>query len=204
MTSREEIAADLERELLAARNISVEDIASRIEMIGFQCLRCGECCTGDYNSVTVFPFEVRRILKSCGEEWLEAVEPPEVGEWDRQGRFHTLEWRLKKETGRCRYYSEGGCSIYQVRPFICRTYPFYLVKGVLRLSECRGLGKAISRQEAASLAALLKDRYITELEEALALLQNFCDFERGTPIEKGDCIVHDSEGEHRICGRRLL
>lgn len=204
VSSKEDTIADLERELQAACCISVGDLASRIEEIGFQCQACGECCRGEDNSVAVFPFEVRRILKFCGKEWLESVEPPQDGEWDRQGRFHTLEWRLKKEGGDCKFYCEQGCCIYPARPFICRTYPFYLAEGRLRFSQCRGLGKAISPQEAASMAVLLKDRYLTELKEALSLLRNFRDFERGPPAEGGECVVHDSEGEHRIIGRHLL
>jgi hypothetical protein len=52
--------------------------------------------------------------------WLEVVGPPEEGEWDRDGCFHTLEWRLRKdgasEGASCRFYHDGRCSIYPAGP----------------------------------------------------------------------------------------
>jgi len=204
MTGKDDTISELEKELAAAWKISVPELAARIEEIGFCCLRCGECCVGDENSVVAFPFEIRSISRLTGDEWLETVAPPTIGEWDSSGCFHTLEWRLKKTAGKCKYYSESGCRIYQVRPLLCSTYPFYLVRGRLFTSECRGLGKAISSIEAARLADLLKKRYVVELQESLSLLRKYREFERGRPVSKGDCIVHDSEGEHRICGIQLV
>jgi hypothetical protein len=64
-------------------------------------------------------------------------------------------------------------------------------------SECRALGKKIDAQEAERLAKTLIARQITELEEAIALLERYRDFPRGPPGKEG-IIVHDSEGEHRI------
>ena len=80
---------------------------------------------------------------------------------------------------------------------VVRTYPFYLDRGKLMASECRGLGGKIDAQEAERLAETLIARQITEIEEAIALLERYRDFPRGPPGERG-IIVHDSEGEHRI------
>ncbi|RQW78480.1 MAG: YkgJ family cysteine cluster protein [Methanothrix sp.] len=197
-----QLCADLE----AAKELSADVLLRQIQEIGFQCQRCGECCTGDDNSVVVFPFEVRRILAAAGLQWLEAVEPPKEGEWDRNGCFHTLEWRLKKEGASCKFYSKTACGmngfvvcrIYESRPLICSTYPFYLDRGVLHFSECRGLGGMIEPDKAKELAKLLILRYVTEIREAVALLEKYEDFERGGPEEDGRCIVHDSEGAHSI------
>lgn len=196
----------LRAELRAARDLSIDALSRQIEEIGFQCLRCGECCAGEDNSVVVFPFEIRRILQETGLQWLDAVEPPEEGEWDRGGCFHTLEWRLKKESGSCKFYSmfkcamdgDGECRIYESRPGICITYPFYLERAVLHFSECRGLGGRIEPDKAKKIAQSLLLRYITEIQEAIALLEKYEDFERGRPGEGGRCIVHDSEGKHFI------
>jgi len=191
--------------LEAARDLSTEGIAAEIQKVGFRCIECGECCRGEDNSVTVFPFEIKRIVCETGKSWLDVVEPPSLGEWDSERNFHTLEWRLKKEGPSCSYHSGGGCSIYPDRPLLCRTYPFYLEDGELHVSECRGLGGAIEHRAALSLASVIKTRYLTEIEESIELVRRYRDFERGSPSSEGAgvCIVHDSEGEHPIGWDRI-
>jgi Fe-S-cluster containining protein len=196
--SRERQLAELRKSLEAAKGLSTKELAAQIERIGFQCLGCKDCCRGEDNSVVVFPFEIRIILAATGLNWLEAVEPPPEGEWDRDGCFHTLEWRLKKNEGSCQFCRENGCRIYEARPLLCSTYPFYLDHGTVQCSECRGLGRMIDPAEAKKLAERLIERSITEIGEAISLLENYHDFERGQPKERGPCIVHDSEGEHKI------
>lgn len=196
--SIDELLAKLRDDLLAAQALSTERLSAQIQEIGFQCLRCGECCSGEDNSVVVFPFEIRRILEATGLDWHDVVEPPKEGEWDSEGIFHTLEWRLRKEGGSCKFYAKCNCKIYGSRPLLCSTYPFYLDSAVLRCSECRGLGRKIQPRKAWKIAALLKKRWIIEICEAIALLEKYEDFERGRPGKKGLCVVHDSEGEHRI------
>lgn len=85
---------------------------------------------------------------------------------------------------------------------LCRTYPFYLDNGELMCSECQGLGGKIEPDEADKMAEQLILRYLFEIQEAIALLERYRDFERGTARKDGGCIVHDSEGEHRIGGLR--
>jgi hypothetical protein len=70
-------------------------------------------------------------------------------------------------------------------------------------SECRGLGGKTEQQEANDLAEGLLTRYITEIEETIHLLERYRDFERGEAKEGGECVVHDSEGEHRISKDKL-
>jgi uncharacterized protein len=197
------IMAELRDDLLRARRLSKPDLAAKILEIGFACSGCGECCLGEDNSVLVFPREIREIQRFAALAWPEVARPPEEGEWDRDGFFHTLEWRLEKEGESCRFYRNGLCSIYSIRPMLCRTYPFYLDRGELMLSECRGLGGEISMPQAEEMAGRLIMRHIIEIEEALALLENYRDFERGEP-GKGGTIVHDSEGEHRIKGGEMI
>ncbi|MGA9099193.1 MAG: YkgJ family cysteine cluster protein [Methanotrichaceae archaeon] len=189
---------DLRCKLELARGISAEDLALQIRQIGFECKRCGECCTGEDNSVVVFPFEIRRILTATEELWQEIVESPSEGEWDISGNFHTLEWRLKKEKGSCKFYSCEECKCYESRPLICKTYPFYLDDGILCFSECQGLGAKICIKESEEIAVKLIERNVTEIIESIAVLEKYEDFERGRPSINGACIVHDSDGEHRI------
>ncbi len=196
--SRKRQLAELRKSLEAAKKFSTKELAAQIREIGFQCLGCKDCCRGEDNSVVVFPFEIRRLLAVTGLDWLEAVEPPQEGAWDSEGCFHTLEWRLKKNEGSCRFCEDYGCKVYQARPLLCSTYPFYLDQGILKQSECQGLGRMIEPAEAKKLAERLVLRNITEIGEAISLLEKFRDFERGVPREEGPCIVHDSEGEHKI------
>lgn len=196
----EEIArrvAELREDLSRAKELDPGPLAAEIQNIGFSCLACGECCRGEDNSVLVFPHEIRCIQHATGLSWQEVAAPPEEGEWDREGYFHTLEWRLAKAGDACRFYQEGRCAIYSVRPMLCRTYPFYLEGEELMASECQGLGREIEGREAEKLAQRLIARRITETEEAIALLERYRDFPRGPPGEKG-IMVHDSEGDHII------
>jgi len=208
----EEMLADLKLQLERAESLFAGTIAREIMRIGFRCRRCGDCCRGEENSVALFPFEIRKIMvEAGGEGWLEVAEPPPEGEWDSEGNFHTLEWRLAKAGRDCKYHSEEGCRIYEARPLLCKTYPFYLEDGRLRWSECRGLGGPIGLEESKRLAELLKRRQIVEIKEAIDLVRRYEDFERGDPSPYGQCVVHDSEGEHEIewseipgaLGRRL-
>lgn len=200
MFQRDLLIADLQAALERAKALSVEGLATQIREIGFKCLGCGECCSGEDNSVVVFPFEVRRILAATGLGWLEVAGPPDVGEWDKDGCFHTLEWRLKKVSQSCRFFENGLCSIYPIRPGLCSTYPFYLDEGVLQCSMCSGIGGCIEPSEARELAERVIRRYVFELLEAIALTEKYEDFERGESREGGVYVVHDSEGEHWIFG----
>ena len=190
--------AELREDLRKAKSQSRANLAGEIRDMGFSCQGCGECCRGEDNSVLVFPFEIRSIQEATGLSWAEVATPPEEGEWDREGYFHTLEWRLAKVGEACRFYLGGVCAIYPVRPMICRTYPFYLVEGELRCSECPGLGMRINEDAAQEIAGQLILRHITEIVEAIALTKKYQDFQRGGCKEGNCCIIHDSEGEHTI------
>jgi hypothetical protein len=47
-------------------------------------------------------------------------------------------------------------------------------------------------------------RHLFEIQEAIALLERYRDFERGEARKGGGCIVHDSEGEHWIAPEKLM
>jgi uncharacterized protein len=204
MTEKKARLDELFKELEGTKEISVKDLAARVRQIGFRCLRCNDCCKGNDNSVVVFPWEISRIIHVTGDCWLKTAEPPKEGEWDLEGNFHTLEWRLKKKNCSCKYFTMQGCMIYEVRPLLCKTYPFYLDRNILGFSECRGLGGKIGIKESESLAMQLVERTVKEIEEAIALIEKFVDFERGPPSSKGICIVHDSRGENKIAWNFLM
>jgi hypothetical protein len=98
--------------------------------------------------------------------------------------------------------------VHDDRPLICQTYPFSVAlggtsqpmgeavdgEGMVRAHECEGLGRDISREEAEELAAALKERAIREIEEAIAVRENY------EPRDVDGVVVHDSEGQKRPDG----
>jgi Fe-S-cluster containining protein len=125
----------------------------------------------------------------------------------------TFEWALQTDAcGDCTFYEEsdgtGACTVHDDRPLICATYPFSVAlggttqpmgeavdeEGMVRAHECEGLGRDISRAEAEELAAALKERAVRELEEAIAVRDNY------EPTDAEGVVVHDSEGAKRSDG----
>ncbi len=105
---------------------------------------------------------------------------------------------------------DGRCTVYGDRPLVCRTYPFSLAlggtdqpmggvverEGLVQAHECEGLGRDIDRADAEDLARTLKERAVRELEEAIAVRDNYEPADPGP----GEVVVHDSEGAKRPDG----
>ncbi|WP_435552983.1 YkgJ family cysteine cluster protein [Natrinema sp. CGMCC1.2065] len=219
----------LEAELDDARQLSIADLADAIESIGFECTRCGACCKADDaddHTATVFPDEVRNLEESdeYDEEydWRDIARPMPYGlsATDDGGlEGETFEWALQTDDcGDCTFYEEdesgtGACTAHDDRPLICRTYPFSVAlagtsqpmgeavdeAGMVRAHECEGLGRDISRDDAEELARALKERAVRELEEAIAVRDEYA------PVDPdpGEVVVHDSEGAKRADGTPL-
>ncbi|WP_232700923.1 YkgJ family cysteine cluster protein [Halobacterium wangiae] len=213
---------DLEAELDRASDLAVDELADAIETIGFECTRCGACCKSeedDPHTATVFPDEVRELQSSSEgddeRDWRDVARPMPYG-LDEDGSGETFEWALQTNScGDCTFYEEdddgrGACTVHDSRPLICETYPFSVAlggtsqpmgeavdeAGMVRAHECEGLGRDISRADAESLAAALKERAVRELEEAIAVRDNF---EPANPVP-GEAVIHDSEGAKRPDG----
>jgi len=239
------IPSDLRDELGYARSLDVDKLASDIGKIGFECNNCGACCTQQDevdeagwadNAVVVYPFEIRRIMGVAGLSWLEVAAPPASCEVDDKGRVHTFEWHLRQkciggprgvkgsEGQTCRFLNQKRCTIYEYRPFLCRTYPFYMSDRRLCVGPCEGVGVSISKTKCLELAHVIKERYIEDLNQMILLLDRFEPYvPRGDGDEGGNSksnnksdsyrcqdgtskgsgkpieyIVHDSEGAHQI------
>ena len=219
----------LEAELEDARRLAVDDLADAIESIGFECTRCGACCKADAeddHTATVFPDEVRELGVSDSYDgdydWRDVARPMPYGlsegqDGDLEGE--TFEWALQTDDcGDCTFYEEddsgtGACTAHDDRPLICRTYPFSVAlagtsqpmgeavdeAGMVRAHECEGLGRDISRDDAEELARALKERAVRELEEAIAVRDEYEPADPGP----GEVVVHDSEGSKRVDGTAL-
>ena len=208
----------LEDDLAEARVIDVDALAETIASIGFECTRCGECCTADggqAHTATVFPDEVRTLQGATAKDWDEVARPMPFG-LDERGEGETFEWALQtNECGDCVFYEEtdamGACTVHDERPLICQTYPFSLAVGEpadapgevveqmgdLQVHECEGVGREIDTNAATALAETLKRRAIVELEEAIAVRDSY------EPVDVEGIVVHDSEGAKRPDGTPL-
>ncbi|MDV0445885.1 hypothetical protein MmiAt1_14860 [Methanimicrococcus sp. At1] len=91
---------------------------------------------------------------------------------DADGRIHTFGWMLqKKKDGSCIFLdpSSQKCLIYDCRPGLCRTYPFYSEESEVFVCECEGIGKAEKTDQnltEESAEALLK-RALSDHEDYL-------------------------------------
>ena len=99
----------------------------------WKCIRCGWCCNNLDVPVTIYDEE--RLRKYGDIFW--------------KGKIGVY---LKKINGRCIFYKDGECLIYEERPKACRNYPFYIRKQGDELARfgnvyvyldknCRGIGK---------------------------------------------------------------
>lgn len=213
---------ELEQELADASNISKKTIATKIEEIGFSCLMCGKCCRrafGD-NTVLLIPKEIQLIADHTGIEPNEITTPATSDDTelmdliDAKGRTHTFGWMLlRKNNGDCNFIEDADisnrCKIHNVRPMLCRTYPFYIQEMELHVSECEGVGSKITSKESQSMASDVLDRYVAEIEDTIVLYGKFegiATKHEGTKIAdthsrgKKDIvyIVHDSNGAHEL------
>ena len=213
---------ELEQELADASNISKKTIATKIENIGFSCLMCGKCCRrafGD-NRVLLTPQEIQLITDHTGMDPDEIRTPatsddPEFTDLiDAKGRIHTFGWMLlRKNNGDCNFIEDADvsnkCKIHDVRPMLCRTYPFYMQRMELHVSECEGLGSKITPEESLKMASDVIYRYVAEIEDTITLYEKFegITTKKETtyiapthPCEKKDIVyvVHDSNGTHEL------
>ncbi|WP_248516220.1 YkgJ family cysteine cluster protein [Salinarchaeum laminariae] len=225
----------LEAELERARALDVESLADAIESIGFECTRCGGCCTGEADephTATVFPDEVREVQDAAASDdadsdydWRDVARPMPYGLSEGADGLEgeTFEWALQTDAcGDCTFYEEeenpdqpgdGYCSVHESRPLICQTYPFSVAlagtsqpmgeavdeSGIVRAHECEGLGRDIDREDAEALAATLRERAIRELEEAIAVRDEY----EPVATEAGEVVIHDSEGAKTLDGSTL-
>lgn len=177
----------------------INSLTEAIYEIGFSCLRCGACCQGgkDEHCVIVSPPEIDAIEHATGMERSDIVQPyPEYIESDG-GRKYTFAWCLRNHRARCIFLGEGKtCIVYQMRPWICRTYPFALNEDGLTISQCPGLGREMSRTEAGSLAVSLLQRRDAEHVEEKKVEAVFS----RSDIPEHTMVVFDSRGMWSVYG----
>ncbi|MGB2929664.1 MAG: YkgJ family cysteine cluster protein [Desulfobacterales bacterium] len=118
--------------------MDVEKNLVAISKIHFECRRCGACCTGDPGIIYVVKDELTRIA-----EYLSLKIPFFIEKY-----LYPIKtgYSIREHAdGRCFFY-ENGCTICPVRPYQCKTFPFWFenlrsLKKWKRMSkECPGIG----------------------------------------------------------------
>ncbi len=117
--------------------------------VRFECQRCAKCC-GDSShrgrNILLLESEVEQISKATGRRPLSFAS--------RSLSIQSYRYRMKKRNGKCVFLGGKACRIYNIRPLVCRFYPFSLKKGdnghrFEFSDECPGigLGKVIGEGE---------------------------------------------------------
>ena len=174
-------------------NLSYNEIASRIEKDRFTCTRCAACCTGPDAIVIVSPPEIRALMDATNLSWDEMVTPyPE--DLLEQGQYLTFGWILRHIRDQCIFLERNCCTVYDVRPWICKTYPFMIDHGQVITSVCQGLS---SNSDPLIIPKLIQDliaRTCAEEKEEEKVAYWYHIFTQSPPETKVPFIVIDSDG----------
>ncbi len=131
--------------------------------VQFECNRCGLCC-GDTKQKTrnilLLDSEVKAIsLETC-------LVPSEFANETPDKAPYCYEMK-KNNAGKCYFLRDNQCSIYELRPLICRFYPFELKFSADQDThvfsftlECPaiGKGKQLTRRDFEALFALASEK----------------------------------------------
>ncbi|QDU71231.1 YkgJ family cysteine cluster protein [Mucisphaera calidilacus] len=95
--------------------------------LSFGCTQCGNCCTGPTGFVWFTPEEGQAIAKELGidvETFKTEYAVKKMGRWSlaevKRGHLYDCVFLTWNED-----HTKAGCSIYNVRPTQCRTWPFW-------------------------------------------------------------------------------
>jgi Fe-S-cluster containining protein len=131
----------------------------------FECSKCGLCC-GDTKEKT------RHILLLEQEANAISAEtglPKEEFTKEITGKSPYCYEMVKGSEGKCFFLKDNQCTIYELRPLICRFYPFELkfeqdkdghVFSFTLECPAIGKGKQVSRRDFEDLFSLAKERLL--------------------------------------------
>lgn len=110
--------------------------------VRFKCLRCALCCGDTKNRkrlILLLKLEAGRISCKTSKSLADFAEKVEG--------FEPYVYCMKKtDDERCTFLKNNSCSIYEIRPLICRFYPFQLKStrtgryAFECTTECPGIG----------------------------------------------------------------
>lgn len=105
------------------------------DRVAFRCRRCGQCCRNIKESVMVESLDAYRIAKylrdrgqavqTLSDIYARYTEPVPITE-----DYPIFVLSTTSPDDACIFLKDGRCSIYPVRPRVCRMYPFSVGPGV--------------------------------------------------------------------------
>ena len=111
--------------------------------VRFQCVKCGICC-GDTKEKTRHILLLGTEAEQIAKATLQPISQFTVKIKDKAPYSYEMK---KTEDGKCVFLENDHCTIYSVRPLICRFYPFELKilpsrkYQFLFTEECPGINK---------------------------------------------------------------
>jgi Fe-S-cluster containining protein len=152
--------------------------------VRFQCHACGHCCSGESEGlVFIYDEEIRAIsthLKMSETDFLytycDVVEAAYKGEY-----VPTIVIKMNPNTNNCIFQqANDSCIIYPVRPFQCRSFPFWTlnVENAITWEKLKEICPGFSRSKGGHLytldeiQALLDKEKLLEDEHYRRLLEN--------------------------------
>lgn len=125
--------------------------------IQFECTQCGHCCQGAPGIVRASWGELDAIAGSLSVTIKHLLDKGIAEPYEAAYRLHE-----DPKDGRCVFFENNGCRVYDARPLQCRTWPFWFNN--LRseacwravAKECPGIGRGrlYTKQEILELLSL--------------------------------------------------
>jgi len=112
--------------------------------VRFRCIKCGICCGNTQEKIRHI------LLLSTEAEKIAAATSQPISEFAvkvEDKAPYSYEMRKTVENGKCVFLENNHCTIYSLRPLICRFYPFELKIAANRkhkflyTDKCPGIGK---------------------------------------------------------------
>ncbi|MBU4220238.1 MAG: YkgJ family cysteine cluster protein [Euryarchaeota archaeon] len=157
--------------------------AASILESGLSCARCGWCCRENFyiritkeisrpsNAISVFPEDVKRIIKGTGKSWDEIVKPDIYSCLDDGKDIRVIGWILRRsDKDECIFYTKGGCGIYEWRPMICRCYPFFMGERDVEVMHCEVQVNRIDEESAKKMALIVKRYEMKKLRSYIGII----------------------------------
>ena len=203
----------MERIIHTHSNVFAEEILES----GFSCARCGWCCRENFNiritrdilrpsnAISIFPDDIRHIASGTRLKLDEIALPDSYSCLSDGVNLLAIGWILRRnDEGECVFYREGSCTIYELRPMICRCYPYFLdEKCNIEVLHCERHGNKMSEQSSTVMGHLVKRYELKKLQSYIRIIAQVGDLLKLSNLKalpknyRDDILVCDGEAKRR-------